>query len=135
MDGVAHRYDVARIREDFPILGKVTTRGRELIFLDSGASAQKPRQVIQAMTRCMEEAYANVHRGAYGLSEVATEAHEAARAAVARFINAATPREIIFTRNSTEAINLVALSHGRGVLKAGDAVLVSEMEHHANIVP
>jgi cysteine desulfurase/selenocysteine lyase len=135
MDGVAHRYDVARIREDFPILGKVTTRGRELIFLDSGASAQKPRQVIQAMTRCMEEAYANVHRGAYGLSEVATQAHEAARAAVARFINAATPREIIFTRNSTEAINLVALSHGRGVLKAGDAVLVSEMEHHANIVP
>ena len=134
MDGMAPRYDIARIREDFPILGQVT-RGKNLVFLDSGASAQKPRQVIAAMTRCMEEAYANVHRGAYRLSEVATEAHEAARAAVARFINAASPREIIFTRNSTEAINLVALSHGRGVLKAGDAVLISEMEHHANIVP
>ncbi len=134
MDGMAPRYDVARIREDFPILGQVT-RGKNLVFLDSGASAQKPRQVIAAMTRCMEEAYANVHRGAYRLSETATEAHESARAAVARFINAASPREIIFTRNSTEALNLVALSHGRGVLKAGDAVLISEMEHHANIVP
>ena len=134
MDGMAPRYDIARIREDFPILGQVT-RGKKLVFLESGASAQKPRQVIAAMTRCMEEAYANVHRGAYRLSEVATEAHEGARAAVARFINAASPREIIFTRNSTEALNLVALSHGRGVLKAGDAVLISEMEHHANIVP
>ena len=102
----------ANIRENFPILGQVT-RGKKLVFLDSGASAQEPCQVIAAMTRCMEVAYANVHRGAYRLSEVATEAHGAARAAVASFINAASPREIIFTRISTEALNLVALSHAR----------------------
>lgn len=126
--------DVARLRRDFPILSQ-TVRGRPLVFLDSGASAQKPRQVIEAMVRCMETAYANVHRGAYHLSEVATEAYEAARAAAARFLNAADPREIVFARNSTEAINLVAHSWGRGVLKPGQAVLVSEMEHHANLVP
>ncbi|MBX6373593.1 MAG: cysteine desulfurase [Acetobacteraceae bacterium] len=126
--------DVARIRRDFPILSQ-TVRGRPLVFLDSGASAQKPRAVIEAMVRCMETAYANVHRGAYHLSEVATESYEAARAAAARFLNAADPREIVFTRNSTEAINLVAHSWGRGVMKPGQAVLVSEMEHHANLVP
>lgn len=127
-------FDVARIRQDFPILSQ-TVRGRPLVFLDSGASAQKPRAVIEAMTRCIETSYANVHRGAYRLSEVATEAYEAARAAVARFLNAADAREVVFTSNSTAAINLVAHGWGRGVLRPGQAVLVSEMEHHANLVP
>ncbi len=126
--------DVRRVREDFPIL-KETVRGKPLVFLDSAASAQKPRQVISAMTRCMETAYANVHRGPYHLSELATDAYEAARAAVARFLGAADAREVVFTRNSTEAINLVAHSHGRGVMRPDRAVLISEMEHHANIVP
>ena len=127
-------FDVERIRADFPILAQ-EHRGKPLVFLDSGASAQKPRQVIQAMVRSMEERYANVHRGAYRLSEASTADYEAARAAVARFVNAADPREVIFTTNSTAAINLVAHSWGRGVMKSGQAVLVSEMEHHANLVP
>jgi cysteine desulfurase/selenocysteine lyase len=136
MDGpiLSTGFDVARIRQDFPILSQ-TVRGKPLVFLDSGASAQKPRQMIEAMVRCMETAYANVHRGAYHLSEQATEAYEAARSAVARFLNAADPREIIFTGSSTMAINLVAHSYGRGVLRPGQAVVVSEMEHHANLVP
>jgi len=135
-DGVAAPvFDVMRIRQDFPILSQPQARGRPLVFLDSGASAQKPRQVIEAMVRCMETAYANVHRGAYRLSEIATEAYEAARRAAARFINAADAREIVFTRNSTEAINLVAHSWGRGVMTARQAVVITELEHHANIVP
>ena len=127
-------FDVQRIRQDFPILSQ-PQHGKPLVFLDSGASAQKPRAVIDAMTRCMETAYANVHRGAYRLSEVATDAFEAARGAVARFINAPDVREVVFTRNSTEAINLVAHSWGRGVMRPDQAVLISELEHHANIVP
>jgi len=127
-------FDVARIRADFPILSE-TVRGKPFTFLDSGASAQKPRQVIGAMVRMMETAYANVHRGAYRMSEQATEAYEAARGAVARFLNAGDEREIVFTKSSTEAINLVAHGYGRGVLKPGQAVVISEMEHHANIVP
>jgi cysteine desulfurase/selenocysteine lyase len=127
-------FDVHRIRQDFPILSQ-PQHGKPLVFLDSGASAQKPRAVIEAMTRCMETAYANVHRGAYRLSEVATDAFEAARGAVARFINAPDTREVVFTRNSTEAINLVAHSWGRGVMRPDQAVLISELEHHANIVP
>jgi cysteine desulfurase/selenocysteine lyase len=127
-------FDVHRIRQDFPILSQ-PQHGKPLVFLDSGASAQKPRAVIEAMTRCMETAYANVHRGAYRLSEVATDAYEAARGAVARFINAPDAREVVFTRNSTEAINLVAHSWGRGVMRPDQAVLISELEHHANIVP
>jgi cysteine desulfurase/selenocysteine lyase len=127
-------FDVRRIREDFPILAQ-TVRGKPLVFLDSGASAQKPRQVIGAMTRFIETSYANVHRGAYHLSEVATEAYEAARAAAQRFLNAARPEEIVFTANSTMAINLVAHCFGRGLLKPGQAVLTTEMEHHANLVP
>ncbi|MBB3898001.1 aminotransferase class V-fold PLP-dependent enzyme [Roseococcus suduntuyensis] len=134
MDAIPARLDVARIRQDFPILG-TQVRGRPLVFLDSGASAQKPRAVIEAMTRCMETAYANVHRGAYHLSEVATANFEAAREAAQRFLGAATPEEIVFTRNSTEAFNLVAHSFGRALLKRGQVVLVSEMEHHANLVP
>ncbi|HWT07519.1 MAG TPA: cysteine desulfurase [Roseomonas sp.] len=136
MDTVAPAtFDVARIRQDFPILSQPQARGRPLVFLDSGASAQKPRVVIDAMVRCMETAYANVHRGAYRLSELATDAYEAARGAVARFINAADAREIVFTKNSTEAMNLVAHAWGRGVMRPGQAVLISELEHHANIVP
>ena len=127
-------FDVHRIRQDFPILSQ-PQHGKPLVFLDSGASAQKPRAVIDAMTRCMETAYANVHRGAYRLSELATDAFEAARGAVARFINAPDAREVVFTRNSTEAINLVAHSWGRGVMRPDQAVLISELEHHANIVP
>jgi cysteine desulfurase/selenocysteine lyase len=127
-------FDVQRIRQDFPILSQ-PQHGKPLVFLDSGASAQKPRAVIEAMTHCMETAYANVHRGAYRLSEVATDAYEAARGAVARFINAPDAREVVFTRNSTEAINLVAHSWGRGVMRPDQAVLISELEHHANIVP
>ncbi len=127
-------FDVQRIRQDFPILSQ-PQHGKPLVFLDSGASAQKPRAVIEAMTRCMETAYANVHRGAYRLSELATDAYEAARGAVARFINAPDAREVVFTRNSTEAINLVAHSWGRGVMRPDQAVLISELEHHANIVP
>jgi cysteine desulfurase/selenocysteine lyase len=135
MDGSTHLgFDVHRIRRDFPILSQ-TVRGKPLVFLDSAASAQKPRAVIDAMVRCMEERYANVHRGAYFLSEAATEAYEAARGAVARFLGAGDVREVVFTRNSTEAINLVAHAWGRGVMRPGQAVLVSEMEHHANLVP
>ncbi|HWX48784.1 MAG TPA: SufS family cysteine desulfurase [Roseomonas sp.] len=139
MDGVVAPkgtggFDVARIRQDFPILSQ-KQRGKDLVFLDSGASAQKPRQVIEAMTRMIETGYANVHRGAYLLSERATEAYEAARRAVAGFLNARSEREIVFTSSSTAAINLVAHSYGRSVLKPGQAVLISEMEHHANLVP
>lgn len=140
MDGplgnpVAPAFDVTRVRKDFPILS-TTHRGKPLVFLDSGASAQKPRAVIDAMKEMMETAYANVHRGAYHLSEQATEAYEAARRAAACFLNAGDEREIVLTgTGSTQAINLVAHSFGRGVLKPGQAVLVSEMEHHANLVP
>jgi len=136
MDGAIMNpgFDVERVRRDFPILSE-TVRGKKLVFLDSGASAQKPRAVIDTMVRTMETAYANVHRGAYNLSEKATAAYEASRTAVARFLNAADEREIVFTSSSTAAINLVAHSYGRGVLKAGDGVLISEMEHHANLVP
>lgn len=135
MDGhMAPRLDLAAIRADFPILSE-TVRGKKFTFLDSGASAQKPRQVIGAMVRMMEKAYANVHRGAYHMSEQATEAYEASRRAVQRFLNAADEREIIFTGSSTNAINLVAHSYGRGVMKPGQAVVISEMEHHANLVP
>jgi cysteine desulfurase/selenocysteine lyase len=136
MDGavLAPAFDVERVRRDFPILSQ-TVRGKTLVFLDSGASAQKPRAVIDTMVRTMETAYANVHRGAYNLSERATADYEAARTAVARFLNAADEREIVFTPSSTAAINLVAHSYGRGVMRPGDAVLISEMEHHANLIP
>ncbi len=126
--------DVARLREDFPIL-RQTVRGKPLVFLDSAASAQKPRQVIEAMVHAMETQYANVHRGLHWMSERTTESYEATRDAAARLINAADRSEIVFVRNSTEAINLVAHSYGRGILKPGQAVLISGMEHHSNIVP
>ncbi len=125
--------DLARYRADFPILGQ-TVHGKPLVYLDSAASAQKPEAVIAAMVHTMRAQYANVHRGLHALSEAATEAYEQTRDVVARFLNAPDRAEIVFTRNSTEAINLVAHSYG-ALLKPGQAVLISEMEHHANIVP
>jgi cysteine desulfurase/selenocysteine lyase len=126
--------DVERIRRDFPILTQ-KIRGKPLVFLDSAASAQKPRVVIDAMVHAMETQYANVHRGLHWMSERTTDAYEAARDAVAELMNANDRSEIVFTHNSTESLNLVAHSYGRGVLKPGQAVLISGMEHHSNIVP
>jgi cysteine desulfurase/selenocysteine lyase len=126
--------DVERIRRDFPILTQ-TVRGKPLVFLDSAASAQKPRAVIDAMVHAMETQYANVHRGLHWMSERTTETYEAARDAVASLMNANDRSEVIFTGNSTGAMNLLAHSYGRGVLKPGQAVLISGMEHHSNIVP
>jgi cysteine desulfurase/selenocysteine lyase len=134
IDTRAATLDVARIRDDFPILGQ-TVRGKPLVFLDSAASAQKPRAVIDAMRNAMETQYANVHRGLYWMSERTTEAYEAARDAVAGLMNARDRREIVITRNVTESLNLMAHSYGRGILQPGDAVLISAMEHHSNIVP
>ena len=130
----ARPYDVEAVRGDFPILAR-EVHGRPLVFLDSAASAQKPRQVLDTVRDLYECEYANVHRGAYWLSERATDRYEAARETVRGFINAASSREIVFTRNATEAINLVATSYGRRFMRSGDEVLISEMEHHSNIVP
>ena len=127
-------FDVARVRADFPILGE-TIRGKPFVFLDSGASAQKPRAVIDAMSQTMQTQYANVHRGLHWMSERTTDAYEGVRDKVAALLNAGSREEIVFTRNATEAINLVAHSFGRGILKPGQAVVISEMEHHANLVP
>jgi cysteine desulfurase/selenocysteine lyase len=126
--------DIERIRADFPILTQ-SVRGKPLVFLDSAASAQKPRVVIDAMVQAMETQYANVHRGLHWMSERTTEAYEAARDAAAALMNANDRSEIVFTGNSTGAMNLLAHSYGRGVLKPGQAVLISGMEHHSNIVP
>ncbi len=127
-------FDVARIREDFPIL-RQTIRGKPLVYLDSGASAQKPRAVIDAMVQAMETQYANIHRGLHWMSERTTDAYESTRDAVAKLMNASDRAEIVFTGNSTGALNLVAHSYGRGILKPGQAVVISAMEHHSNIVP
>ncbi|MEX2160449.1 MAG: cysteine desulfurase [Anaerolineales bacterium] len=127
--------DVTRIRADFPILNVEVNPGTKLVYLDSGATSQKPLQVIEAMDNYYRRQNSNIHRGVHSLAEEATTLYENARAKVAKFINAAKPREIIFTRNATEAINLVTYSWGRANLKAGDVVLLSEMEHHANLVP
>lgn len=127
-------FDLGAIRAEFPILGE-TVRGKPLVFLDSAASAQKPRAVIAAFRDAMEHQYANVHRGLHWMSERTTDAYEGTREVVAELLNAPSRDEIVFVRNSTEGINLVAQSFGRGVLKPGQAVLISEMEHHSNIVP
>jgi len=130
----AQPFDVARIRQDFPILAR-EVRGKRLVFLDSAASAQKPRIVIDAERHIYEAEYANVHRGVYWLSQRATEAFEGAREKVRQLLNARETREIVFVRGATEAINLVAQSYGRCFLSAGDEVLITHMEHHSNIVP
>jgi cysteine desulfurase/selenocysteine lyase len=127
-------FDIERIRADFPILSQ-TVRGKKLVFLDSAASAQKPHAVIEAMSHAAESQYANIHRGLHWMSERTTEAYESVRDQVAGLINAPSRDEIVFVRNSTEAINLVAHSYGRGILRPGQAVLISDMEHHSNIVP
>ncbi|MBI4185077.1 MAG: cysteine desulfurase [Proteobacteria bacterium] len=132
--GASRTFDVARARADFPIL-KREVHGHPLVYLDSAASAQKPRQVLDAMREVYETSYANVHRGVYYLSERATALYEEAREKARRFVNARSRHEIVFTKGGTEAINLVAASYGRGFLKAGDEVVVSELEHHSNIVP
>ena len=126
-------FDPQVLREQFPILRR-QVHGRPLVYLDNAASAQKPRAVIEAMSGVMEHAYANVHRGLHTLANETTDAYEAARASVARFINAGSTSEIVFTKGGTEAINLVASSFGQS-LQTGDEIVVSQMEHHANIVP
>ncbi|WP_430439183.1 cysteine desulfurase [Shinella sp.] len=127
-------YDVEAIRKDFPILSK-TVYGKPLVYLDNGASAQKPQSVIDAIAHAYSNEYANVHRGLHFLSNAATDAYEAAREKVRRFLNASSVDEIIFTKSSTEAINTVAYGYGMPKIGAGDEIVLSIMEHHSNIVP
>ncbi|KGN85822.1 aminotransferase class V-fold PLP-dependent enzyme [Porphyromonas sp. COT-290 OH860] len=127
-------YDIDKIRDEFPIL-HTQVHGRPLVYLDNGATTQKPLCVLEAIDRAYRTANANVHRGVHYLSQLATERHEEARRRVARFINASSEREVIFTRGTTEAINLVATSFGAAFVREGDEIVISTMEHHANIVP
>ena len=127
-------FDVDKVRADFPILA-TTVYGKPLVYLDNGATTQKPRAVIDRISHYYLEENANIHRGVYRLSQVATEAYESARRTVQRFINAADEREVIFTRGTTEGVNLVASSYARATLKPGDEIIVSTLEHHSNIVP
>ena len=126
--------DVGRVKKDFPILEREVA-GHRLVFLDSAASSQKPRAVLDAMDHYYVTTHANVHRGVYAMAEEATAAYEGARGKVADFIGAPSPRGVVFTKNATEAINLVAHCYGRHRLATGQAVLLSQMEHHANLVP
>ncbi|QOZ09853.1 cysteine desulfurase [Bradyrhizobium sp. CCBAU 51765] len=127
-------YDVARVRQDFPALA-LQVYGKKLVYLDNAASAQKPQSVLDRMTQAYTSEYANVHRGLHYLANAATEAYEGGRTKVAQFINAPRTEEVIFTRNATEAINLVASSWGGPNIKEGDEIVISIMEHHSNIVP
>jgi len=127
-------YDVARVREDFPILA-MKVHGKPLIYLDNAASAQKPAAVLDRMMKAYTSEYSNVHRGLHYLANAATEGYESARAKVAGFLNAARTDEIVFTRGATEAINLVAQTFGRDQIGPGDEIVLSIMEHHANVVP
>src|SRR5689334_13679619 len=126
--------DVARIRADFPILQR-QVNGRPLIYLDNAATTQKPRQVIDSLVDFYTNTNANVHRGVHTLSVESTDLYEAARERIGRFVGAHSPEELVFVRNTTEAINLVAVCWGRANLKPGDEVLVSSLEHHSNLVP
>jgi cysteine desulfurase/selenocysteine lyase len=130
----ATSFDIAAIRADFPILG-TSVHGKPLVYLDNAATTQKPRVVLDALTDYYTSSNANVHRGVHHLSGKATDLFEGARASVARFLGAAEARELIFTRNATESINLVAQAWGRANVRAGDEILVSALEHHSNIVP
>ncbi len=130
----AGRFDVERVRADFPILQRMI-RGKPLVYLDNAATSQKPRTMIDAITRYYEETNANIHRGVHFLSEHATEEYEAVRRAAQKFLNAADSKEIIFVRGTTEGINLVAQSYGRTHIQSGDEILITDMEHHSNIVP
>jgi len=127
-------FDVAQVRKDFPILDRVIN-GSRIVYLDSAATSQKPRQVLDAMQHYYEWCNANVHRSVYHIAGEATEAYETARLKVRRFVNAPSEREIVFTKNATEGLNLVAYSWGRTNLADGDVVVLTQMEHHANIVP
>jgi cysteine desulfurase/selenocysteine lyase len=127
-------YDVLSLRKDFPILQQ-RVRGKPLVYLDNAATAQKPQTVIDAVSRFYAHENANIHRGVHHLSEQATAAYDAVREKTARFLNARSPREVVFTRGTTESINLVAQSYGRTFLAAGDEILITGMEHHSNIVP
>jgi cysteine desulfurase/selenocysteine lyase len=131
---MSSRYDVARVRADFPILAR-SIHGKPLVYLDSAASSQRPLAVLRAVEHYETTLHANVHRGVHSLSQWATDAYERSRETVRRFINARSSREIVFVRGTTEAINLVANSWGRGQLQAGDEVLITYLEHHSNIVP
>jgi len=128
-------FDTAKIRADFPILSREVRPGAPLVYLDSTASSQKPVAVIEAMDHYYRHSHANIHRGVHTLAEEATALYESAREKVARFINANSTKEVIFTRNATEAINLVANTWGRANLRAGDVIVLTEMEHHSNLVP
>ncbi len=128
-------FDVLRVRQDFPVLGREVRPGVTLVYLDSTATSQKPRQVLEAMDTFYRRSNANIHRGVHTLAEEATAQYEEARARIARFIHAPSPRQIVYTRNTTEAINLVAYAWGRTFLKPGDRILLTEMEHHSNLVP
>ena len=132
--GAARGFDIERVRADFPIL-KLRVNDKPLAYLDSGASAQMPQQVIDRLNHYHTSEHANIHRGVHYLSEIATEAYEAARKKIGRFINAADEREVIFTRGTTNAINTVAHGFGRAFVGEGDEVVISHMEHHSNIVP
>ncbi len=127
--------DFKLIVDQFPILKNPVHQGKRLVYLDSAATSQKPQRVIQAMNAYYESMNANIHRGIHELAEIATQQYEQAREKTARFIGAADPRQVIFTRNTTESINLVAYSWGRKNLKSGDLILLTEMEHHSNLVP
>jgi cysteine desulfurase/selenocysteine lyase len=127
-------YQVERVRRDFPILHQ-TVRGKPLVYLDNGATSQKPEAVIEAVAGYYRSYNANVHRGVHYLSQLATDAYERSRKRVAAFLNARSAREIVFVRGATEGINLVAQTYGRQCLKAGDEILLTELEHHSNIVP
>jgi cysteine desulfurase/selenocysteine lyase len=128
-------YDLARIRGDFPILEREVHPGVKLVYLDSTATSQKPQSVMAAMDEFYRRTNANIHRGVHALAEEATIQYERARDVVARFINAASPSQVIFTRNATEAINLVAHTWARANIRAGELIVLSEMEHHSNLVP
>ena len=128
------KLDAHKLRADFPIFEQ-QIHGKPLAYLDSAATAQKPKQVLDALRTFYETSYANVHRGVYELSERATAAYESARQTMATFINAPSPKEIIFTRNATESLNLVAYAWGLSNLRPGDLVVVTELEHHSNFVP
>jgi cysteine desulfurase/selenocysteine lyase len=132
--GARETLDARKLRADFPILHQ-EINGKPLAYLDSAVTAQKPRQVLDSMTRFYETSYGNVHRGVYALAERSTEAFEGARERIARFVNAPSSRELIFTRNATEALNLVAYAFGLARLGPGDVVVVTELEHHSNFVP
>ncbi|MFN6985309.1 MAG: aminotransferase class V-fold PLP-dependent enzyme, partial [Rhizobium oryzihabitans] len=131
---LAAPYDIEAVRKDFPILSR-EVYGKPLVYLDNGASAQKPQVVIDAVSHAYANEYANVHRGLHFLSNAATDAYEAAREKVRRFLNAGSVDEIVFTKSSTEAINTVAYGYGMPKIGEGDEIVISIMEHHSNIVP